>query len=93
MLPQQGVMSGAMSVPRIRTLGRRSGACELNHSAMEPAPLAKISILSFISINIFSIVILKSPCDNLLSHDLDDVFVFSEILVSSLILISLSLYV
>ena len=27
-----------MSVPRIRTLGRRSGVRELNHSAMEPAP-------------------------------------------------------
>ena len=34
MLPQHGLMSGAVSVPRIRTgeiLGRQSGARELNH--------------------------------------------------------------
>ena len=33
-------MSGAMSGPRIRTLGRRSGVRKLNHSATEPAPLS-----------------------------------------------------
>ena len=41
MLSQHGLMSSAMSVPRIRTgktLGRRSRACELNHLAMRPAP-------------------------------------------------------
>ena len=38
MPPQRGLMSGAMSSPRIRTLGRRSKAHELNHSATEPAP-------------------------------------------------------
>ena len=37
-LPQRGLTSSAMSAPRIQTLGRRSGARELNHSAMEPAP-------------------------------------------------------
>ncbi|XP_046524453.1 bifunctional peptidase and arginyl-hydroxylase JMJD5 isoform X4 [Equus quagga] len=36
--PQRSLMSGAMSAPRIRTLGRCSGARELNHSATEPAP-------------------------------------------------------
>ena len=39
-LPQHGLMSGAMSVPRIQTsetLGRRSTASELNHSATRPA--------------------------------------------------------
>ena len=39
--PQCGLMSGAMSTPRIRTcetLGCGSGARELNHSAMGPAP-------------------------------------------------------
>ena len=38
---QHGLTSGAMSAPRIRTgetLGRRSGARELNHSATGPAP-------------------------------------------------------
>ena len=38
--PQHGLMSGAMSAPRIRTgetLGRCSGACKLNHWAMGPA--------------------------------------------------------
>ena len=41
MLPQHGLMSGAMSIPRIRTgetLGRRSGAHELNHSAAGLTP-------------------------------------------------------
>ena len=41
MPPQHGLMSGAMSSPRIQTgetLGRRSGAHELNHSATGPAP-------------------------------------------------------
>ena len=38
MPPQRGLRSGAVSAPRIRTLGRRSGARELNHSATEPAP-------------------------------------------------------
>ena len=36
MLPQRGLMGGTMSVPSIRTcetLGHRSGAGELNHSA------------------------------------------------------------
>ena len=40
MLPQRGLMSGAMSVPRIRTgetLRRRSGVRELNHLATGPA--------------------------------------------------------
>ena len=41
MLPQHGLMSGAMSAPRIRThesLGRWSRGRELNHSATGPAP-------------------------------------------------------
>ena len=38
MPPQRDLTNGAMSAPRIRTLGRRSGARELNHSAMELAP-------------------------------------------------------
>ena len=41
MLPQRGLMSSAMSTPRIRTgetLGHCSGACELDLSAMGPAP-------------------------------------------------------
>ena len=41
MPPQSGFMSGAVSVPRIRTgetLGHRSGAHELNHSATGLAP-------------------------------------------------------
>src|SRR3712207_6340465 len=41
-LPQHGLMSGAMSVPRIQTsetLGHRSGAHELNHPATGPAPV------------------------------------------------------
>ena len=37
--PQLGLTSGAMSPPRIRTLGRCPGAHELNHSAAEPAPV------------------------------------------------------
>ena len=35
--PQRGLMSGAMSTPRIRTgekPGHRSGVCEINHWAM-----------------------------------------------------------
>ena len=36
--PQRGLTSGAMSAPRIRTLGRRSRAWELNHSATERPP-------------------------------------------------------
>ena len=40
--PQSGLSSGAMSAPRIRTLGRRSGARELKHSAMGPAPQVTI---------------------------------------------------
>ena len=39
--PQHGLMSGAMSMPRIPTgeiLGHRSRARELNHSATGPAP-------------------------------------------------------
>ena len=39
--PQHGLMSGAMSTPKIwtgETLGRHSGAWELNHSATRPAP-------------------------------------------------------
>ena len=46
MLSQRGLMSGAMSAPRIRTgetLGRQSGAHELNHSAMGPAPRGSFS--------------------------------------------------
>ena len=41
MLPQHGLMSGVMAAPRIQTcetLGRQSGARELNHSATGPAP-------------------------------------------------------
>ena len=41
MLPQRGLMSGALSVPRIQTgetLGPHSGARELNHSATGLAP-------------------------------------------------------
>ena len=41
MPPQRGLMSGAMSAPRIQTsetLGCQSGARELNHSATGPAP-------------------------------------------------------
>ena len=39
--PQRGLMSSAMSMPRIRTgktQGNRSGVCEVNHSAMVLAP-------------------------------------------------------
>ena len=46
--PQHGLMSGAMSPPRIRTgetLGCRSGAHELNHSAMGPAPIIYFEIM------------------------------------------------
>ena len=42
MLPQHGLMSGAMSAPRIRTgetLGRGGGSRELNHSATGPVPV------------------------------------------------------
>ena len=49
MARQHDSMSGAMSVPRIRTgetLGRRSGARELNHSATGPA-LRIVSISFF----------------------------------------------
>ena len=45
MPPQHGLMSGAMSVPRIRTsetLGHQSQARELNHSAPGPAPPAEL---------------------------------------------------
>ena len=48
MLPQHGLMSGAMSGLRIRTdetLGCRRGVRELNHSAMGPAPT--LIILTF----------------------------------------------
>ena len=41
MLPQHGLMSSAMSTPRIWTseiLGRQSGVHKLNHSATGPAP-------------------------------------------------------
>ena len=41
MPPQHGLMSGARSVPRIRTsetLGHQNGVCELNHSATGLAP-------------------------------------------------------
>ena len=41
MLPEHGLMSSAMSLPRIRTgetLGRQSGGRKLNHLAMGPAP-------------------------------------------------------
>ena len=50
--PQHGLMSGAMSAPRIRTsetLGHRSGARELNHSAMGPAPV--VLVFNFIQIS------------------------------------------
>ena len=46
-LPQHGLMSGTMSAPRIQTgetLGRCSGARQLNHSATGPAP--QINILN-----------------------------------------------
>ena len=35
---EHGLVSGAMSAPRIRALGHRSGAHELNHWATGPAP-------------------------------------------------------
>ena len=38
MPPQRGLTSSAMSALRIRTLGRRSGVCELNQLATELAP-------------------------------------------------------
>ena len=40
--PQHGLTSGAMSAPRIQTLGHRSRARELNHLATEPAPEVQI---------------------------------------------------
>ena len=40
--PQRGLTGGGMSAPRIQTLGRRRRACELNHSATEPAPIFSI---------------------------------------------------
>ena len=42
MPPQHGLMSSAMSAPRIQTgetLGHRSGVRKLNHSAVGPAPI------------------------------------------------------
>ena len=50
MPPQRGLMSGAMSTPRIQTsetLGRHSGVRELNHSATGPAR-STISLLDSI---------------------------------------------
>ena len=45
MPPQHGLMSGAMSMPRIQTLERRSEAHELNHLATGPAPYPYFRIL------------------------------------------------
>ena len=48
--PQHSWVSGAMSTSRIRTsetLGCRSGACELNHSATGPAPSIVLKKLEF----------------------------------------------
>ena len=45
-LPQHGLISSAVSAPRIQTgeiLGCRSGVCELNRSATGPAPAVLFS--------------------------------------------------
>ena len=50
MLPQRGLMSGAMSAPRIRTSGtpgHGSGALELNHSAMGPTLICLLNLLIY----------------------------------------------
>ena len=49
MLPQHGLISGAMSTPRIqtsKTLSRRSRAREFNHLVMGPAPWSHFSFLT-----------------------------------------------
>ena len=55
--PQRSLTSGAMSSPRIPTLSHLSGACELNYSAMEPAPqsLLKQEFLMHHSLAVFNI--------------------------------------
>ena len=61
-LPQCGLMSGAMSTPRIRTSktpGRGSGACELNHLAMGPAP--RIHFFSDLLILILTLAVRQIP--------------------------------
>ena len=57
MLPQYGLMSGATSVPRIRTsktLGHQSGARELNHSATGLTPASQTIMLY--TFNLYSAV-------------------------------------
>ena len=56
--PQRGLMSGAVSLPRIQTretLGRRSGVHEPNHSAMGPAPQFLLFECLYKSFALFSI--------------------------------------
>ena len=64
MPPQRGLMRGAVSPPRIRTLGRRGGARELNHSATEPAQClyllseeVKFLVINFTSIHACKVAI------------------------------------
>ena len=49
--PHCGLTSSAVSAPRIRTLGRRSTAHKLNHSATEPAPKIALSIFPDFAFN------------------------------------------
>ena len=62
MLPQHGLMNGAVSVPRIqtsKTLGHGSRVHELNHSAMGPAPIWCLFLLSEVVLAIFFSVFLS----------------------------------
>ena len=55
MLPQHGLTTGAMSVPRIwtgETLGCRSRVHELNHSATGPAPRHCVKVSLFYPYNL-----------------------------------------
>ena len=73
-------MSGAMSVPRIRTsetLGRRSRAHELNHSATGPAPFFYI----YKYYNIYSICQLLTYLLWFLSYSLIHLYLFLELQV------------
>ena len=61
MLPQHGLMNGAMSSSRIRTgetLGRWSGARELNHSPWGPAPMEHILKLKNFQDTVYWILLL-----------------------------------
>ena len=89
-LLQCGLMSSAMSAPWIRTgktLGYRSGACELTLSATGPAPIIS-------NRNIFMMTHLKSFLDNfnisVISMLLSIDFIFAFLLRSSWLLLMMS---